>query len=103
MHTCRKLVENVAFFKNLPITLLVRIVSCLKSEIFLPNDVIVKGGAVGDCMYFISTGTVAVYSKTGVEVILFSKKYPLVIISCLLPDLSFERGVAFWGNCAGNA
>lgn len=68
MHSCRKLVENVAFFKNLPITLLVRIVSCLKSEVFLVNDVIVKANTSGDCMYFISTGTVAVYTKSGREV-----------------------------------
>lgn len=68
MHSCRKLVENVAFFKNLPMQLLLRIVSSLKSEIFLVNDCIIKVGTKGDSMYFISTGTVAVYTKTGSEV-----------------------------------
>lgn len=68
MHGCRKLVENVGFFKNLPLSLLVRVVSCLKSEIFLVNDVVVKASTPGDSMYFISTGTVAVYTKTGKEV-----------------------------------
>lgn len=69
MHGCRKLVENVAFFKNLPINLLVRIVLCLKLEIFLVNDVIVRANTPGDSMYFISSGTVAIYTKSGKEVI----------------------------------
>ncbi|XP_017784464.1 PREDICTED: potassium/sodium hyperpolarization-activated cyclic nucleotide-gated channel 1-like [Nicrophorus vespilloides] len=68
MNTCGKLVENVTFFKNLPLTLLVRIVSCLRYEIFLTNDVISKAGTTGDCMHFISTGTVAVFTKSGQEI-----------------------------------
>lgn len=68
MHLCRKLVENVDFFKNLPLNLLLRIVSCLKSEIFLLNDVIIRANTTGDCMYFIASGTVAVFTKSGKEV-----------------------------------
>lgn len=71
MHSCRKLVENVDFFKNLPMLLLLRIVSSLKSETFLINDCIIKVGAEGNCMYFISTGTVAIYTKSGLEVMKF--------------------------------
>jgi len=68
MHTCRKLVENVTFFDNLPLALLTRIVTLLKSEIFLTNDVIVRVNQPGDCMYFIASGTVAIYTGTGKEV-----------------------------------
>lgn len=68
MHTCRKLVENVTFFNNLPLSLLARIVSLLKSEIFLTNDVIVRANTPGDSMYFIASGTVAIYTATGKEV-----------------------------------
>jgi CRP-like cAMP-binding protein len=68
MHTCRKLVENVTFFDNLPFALLARIVGLLKSEIFLTNDVIVRVNQPGDCMYFIASGTVAIYTATGKEV-----------------------------------
>ena len=68
MHTCRKLVENVTFFNNLPLLLITRIVDILKSEIFLPNDVIVRVNESGDCMYFIASGTVAIYTSTGKEV-----------------------------------
>lgn len=68
MHSCRKLVENVTFFNNLPLSLLGRIVGLLKSEIFLTNDVIVRANQPGDCMYFIATGTVAIYTNSGKEV-----------------------------------
>ncbi|XP_020279912.1 potassium/sodium hyperpolarization-activated cyclic nucleotide-gated channel 2-like isoform X2 [Pseudomyrmex gracilis] len=68
MQSCRKLVENVTFFKNLPLALLARIVAFLKLEIFLANDIIVSANQPGDCMYFISTGTVAIYTSTGREV-----------------------------------
>lgn len=68
LHSCRQLVENVAFFKNLPINLLVRIVSCLRCEIYLINDVIIRANTPGDCMYFIASGTVAVYSTSGKEI-----------------------------------
>ncbi|KYQ60087.1 Potassium/sodium hyperpolarization-activated cyclic nucleotide-gated channel 4 [Trachymyrmex zeteki] len=68
MHVCRKLVENVTFFNNLPLSLITRIVALLKSEIFLPNDVIVRANQPGDCMYFIASGTVAIYTSTGKEV-----------------------------------
>ncbi|XP_003491317.1 potassium/sodium hyperpolarization-activated cyclic nucleotide-gated channel 2-like [Bombus impatiens] len=67
MHSCRKLVENVSFFNNLPLSLLGRIVALLKSEIFLTNDVIMRANQPGDCMYFIATGTVAIYTNSGKE------------------------------------
>ncbi|XP_015177416.1 PREDICTED: potassium/sodium hyperpolarization-activated cyclic nucleotide-gated channel 1-like [Polistes dominula] len=68
MHSCRKLVENVTFFNNLPMVLLNRIVALLKSEIFLTNDVIVRANELGNCMYFIGSGTVAIYTISGKEV-----------------------------------
>lgn len=101
MHSCKNLVENVNFFKNLPMTLLIRIVSCLKSEIFLDNDVIIKANTVGDCMYFISTGTVAVYTKSGREVYTqkIIKNLPIAIIKTNSHlGMSFRRWFVFWGN-----
>lgn len=68
MHSCRKLVENATFFNNLSVSLLTRIVTLLKPEIFLINDVIIKANEPGDCMYFIATGTVAVYTDSGKEI-----------------------------------
>lgn len=71
MHACRKLVENVIFFRNLPLNLLVRIISCLRIEVFLVNDVIIRVNTPGSSMYFISTGTVAIYTKSGKEVCIY--------------------------------
>ncbi|KAJ8925686.1 hypothetical protein NQ315_009533 [Exocentrus adspersus] len=68
LHACRKLVENVIFFRNLPLNLLVRIISCLRIEVYLVNDVIIRANTPGASMYFISTGTVAIYTKSGKEI-----------------------------------
>ncbi|XP_012525099.3 potassium/sodium hyperpolarization-activated cyclic nucleotide-gated channel 1-like [Monomorium pharaonis] len=91
MHACRKLVENVTFFSNLPLPLLTRIVVLLKSEIFLTNDVIVRVNQPGDCMYFIATGTVAIYTSTGKEVCHLEDGAHFGEIALVMPD---ERRVA---------
>ncbi|KAK0087097.1 hypothetical protein PV325_001766 [Microctonus aethiopoides] len=62
MYTCATLFENVEFFKHLPHSILRQIVLLLKAEIFLTNDVLVKCGTMGDALYYIMSGTVAVYS-----------------------------------------
>ncbi|KAM0724815.1 Potassium/sodium hyperpolarization-activated cyclic nucleotide-gated channel 2 [Formica fusca] len=91
MHACRKLVENVTFFKNLPLSLLARIVALLKSEIFLTNDVIVRANQPGDCMYFIASGTVAIYTSTGKEICHLEDGAYFGEIALVMPD---ERRVA---------
>lgn len=91
MHSCRKLVENVTFFNNLPMSLLVRIVALLRSEIFLTNDVIVRANQPGDCMYFIASGTVAIYTKSGKEVCHLEDGAHFGEIALVMPD---ERRVA---------
>lgn len=40
----------------------------MKPEIYLTNDVVVRAGVAGDSMYFISSGSVAVYTINGKEV-----------------------------------
>ncbi|XP_070156836.1 potassium/sodium hyperpolarization-activated cyclic nucleotide-gated channel 1 [Polyergus mexicanus] len=67
LQSCRRLIENVAIFKNLPKNILQSIVKNLKFELFLPNEVIIKAGTQGDCMFFLSSGTVAVLTPTGKE------------------------------------
>ncbi|KAG5322765.1 HCN4 protein, partial [Pseudoatta argentina] len=66
--SCRRLIENVDIFKNLPKNILQSIVKHLKFELYLPNDVIIKAGTQGDCMYFLASGTIAVLTPTGKEV-----------------------------------
>ncbi|KAL0125909.1 hypothetical protein PUN28_004760 [Cardiocondyla obscurior] len=91
MHVCRKVVENVTFFNNLPFSLLTRIVALIKSEIFLTNDVIVRANTPGDCMYFIASGTVAIYTGSGKEVCHLEDGAYFGEIALVMPD---ERRVA---------
>ncbi|XP_008212107.1 potassium/sodium hyperpolarization-activated cyclic nucleotide-gated channel 4-like isoform X4 [Nasonia vitripennis] len=99
MHSCRKLVENVTFFNNLPLSLLARIVALLKSEIFLTNDLIVKANQTGDCMYFIATGTVAVYTLTGKEVCHLEDGAHFGEIALVMPDAKRVASVVAVETC----
>lgn len=67
------LVKKVPILKDLPSSVIGNIVPCLRQEVFLPNDIIVKAGTIGDCMYFIHCGTIAVYTPTGKEVRIFGR------------------------------
>lgn len=69
IYVCMNLMKKVPILKDLPSSISTSIVPSLRQEIFLPNDIIVKAGTIGDCMYFIHCGTVAVYTPTGKEVI----------------------------------
>lgn len=68
MQSCRRLVENVTLFKNVPQDILKSIIKNLKFELYLRNDVIIRAGSIGDCMFFLSIGTVSVLTPTGKEV-----------------------------------
>lgn len=65
---CSKLVQSVNLLDRLPHKQLEQIVTSLKAEIYLPNDIIIKAGSVGECMYFLASGTVAVWTPSGKEV-----------------------------------
>lgn len=58
----------MSIFNNLPRDILQPIIKSLKFELYLPNEVIIKAGTQGDCMFFLSSGTVAVLTPTGKEV-----------------------------------
>ncbi|KAL6256090.1 hypothetical protein P5V15_013325 [Pogonomyrmex californicus] len=68
LQSFRRLIENVIIFKNLPRNILQSIIKNLKFELYLPNDIIIKAGSHGDCMFFLSSGTVAVLTPTGKEI-----------------------------------
>ncbi|RZC37588.1 cNMP binding domain containing protein [Asbolus verrucosus] len=68
LNVCSKLVQSVALLAHLPQESLKQVVTYLKAEIYLPNDIIIKSGSVGDCMYFLASGTVAVWTPSGKEV-----------------------------------
>lgn len=70
MHTYQRLINSVELFKYLPEPVVVQVTAAVRSEIFMPGDEIIKASSRGDALYFISSGTVAVYTSTGIEVTL---------------------------------
>ncbi|XP_072377293.1 potassium/sodium hyperpolarization-activated cyclic nucleotide-gated channel 2-like [Diabrotica undecimpunctata] len=68
MGICRYLISNVSIFKELSKDQVSDIVQVLISEIFLPNDAIIQAGTIGEAMYFLASGTVAVYTHSGKEI-----------------------------------
>ncbi|KAG7202744.1 hypothetical protein KM043_009915 [Ampulex compressa] len=91
LQSCRKLVESVPIFRNLPKDVLQSIVKNLKFELYLPNDVIVKAGSQGDCMFFLSAGTVTVLTPTGKEICHLDDGAHFGEVALLVPD---QRRVA---------
>lgn len=85
INTGQVFVERVELFQGIPKSLLVKIAASCKKEHFLPNDLvsasldllpkfiiekcfqIFKAGSIGDCMYFIASGTVCVTTTNGTE------------------------------------
>ncbi|KAK9883760.1 hypothetical protein WA026_001948 [Henosepilachna vigintioctopunctata] len=67
-HTTNKLLNTVTMFEDIPSDIVAEILSNLRMEMYLPNDVIVKAGSPTDSMYFIANGTVSVTTASGREV-----------------------------------
>lgn len=68
LHNYHQLLNNVKLFGYLPQTVMPLLVRALRSEIFMSNDILVKANSNGDALYFIASGTVAVYNNVGKEV-----------------------------------
>lgn len=68
LFSANKLIRKVEIFKKLPKATLGAIIAMMKSEIYSPKDIIVKHGSEIDELYFISSGTVAVMNKKGIEI-----------------------------------
>ncbi|XP_018565039.1 potassium channel AKT2/3-like [Anoplophora glabripennis] len=67
LFSARKLIQKVDILKRLPNATVGAIIASMKSETYSPRDVILKLGWETNEIYFISTGTVAVLNKHGVE------------------------------------
>jgi voltage-gated potassium channel len=63
LHINRQLIEQVPFFKDTDKDLISDVIAHLKPRVFLPDDYIFKRGDVGNCMYFISNGSVKILSE----------------------------------------
>ncbi len=60
IHINRDILQKVEFFKNANEIFIREIVDMMHTEVFLPDDFIIRQGEHGDCMYFLSTGTAEV-------------------------------------------
>ena len=69
LHMHRQLIERVPFFKNTDKDFISEIISQLQQRVFLPGDVIIKKGEIGNCMYFICNGAIDVLSADETSVI----------------------------------
>lgn len=68
MHSCAGLISKVPLFYGIPEYIKENIISCLRLEIYFPNDIIIQAGTMVDSMYFIGFGTAAIYSSTGLNI-----------------------------------
>lgn len=65
---CREIMESIPFFNVLPRAILLKMSVLLKEDTFLANDVVIHAGSPVKEMYFLHSGTTAVYQKDGKEV-----------------------------------
>jgi len=56
----KEIVGKVSFFKNADDIFIREIIELLVSEVYLPGDYIIRQGEFGDCMFFLSAGSVEV-------------------------------------------
>nr|XP_050854234.1 potassium/sodium hyperpolarization-activated cyclic nucleotide-gated channel 1-like [Vespula vulgaris] len=68
LHTYMKFINNVPLFQYIPESVMSQLINVLNFEIYLENDIIVKAGEEGDGLYFIASGTVAIYNNLWKEV-----------------------------------
>ncbi|XP_055539952.1 potassium/sodium hyperpolarization-activated cyclic nucleotide-gated channel 1-like isoform X2 [Wyeomyia smithii] len=64
-NSARRFFEQVPVFKDIPSNTLLKLVQSMEKEIYLPNDI---AGTKGSKMYFIYTGSVAIYTQSGKEI-----------------------------------
>ncbi|KAJ8967627.1 hypothetical protein NQ314_002746 [Rhamnusium bicolor] len=68
LHVCKSLIASISLFSKLSSDEVSKVVEYLRPEIFLPRDTIIQHGENGEAMYFVSSGTVAVYTRSGKEI-----------------------------------
>lgn len=61
MHMCADIVANVPFFEDAEPGFTTSIVTCLKAQVFLRGDVVIREGEVSREMYFIKSGAAQVW------------------------------------------
>jgi hypothetical protein len=72
VHNTKDLVENSPFFRDLPASLTLKIISALTVELYLKDDVVFSTMKTGLSVFFITSGSVAYFSPSGKEICHFS-------------------------------
>ncbi|XP_074034566.1 potassium/sodium hyperpolarization-activated cyclic nucleotide-gated channel 1 isoform X3 [Leptinotarsa decemlineata] len=68
VHLCKSLISSVPLFSELSMEEAGTLVTKFTPEIFLPKDTILLAASKSDTLYFISSGTVALYTHSGQEI-----------------------------------
>lgn len=68
MHVYGSFIKKVPIFSTLTTSEIAVLANHLKSKIYLGGDTIFTSRERANCMYFIESGTVAIYTQTGKEV-----------------------------------
>lgn len=84
-------------FNHLPESVVVQLTNALRTEIYMSGDKIVKAGTRGESLYFITSGTVAVYTATGKEVTLLEIVLP-INFSVVAVNLLLLKGLSLGGR-----
>ena len=99
LHLHKQLIEQVPFFKNTDKEFIREIISELQPQVFLPGDFIFKKGEDGDCMYFISNGSVDVLSDDGSSVLATLKEGDYFGEIALINKITRTRSVVAKDYC----
>lgn len=95
IHNTRELVENSTFFKGLPELLTIKILTSLKPELYMKDDILFLPGEAEQTLYFITSGLIAFYSSSGIEVRHFSDgDYFGISTSLIGENLRFGKAIA---------
>ncbi|CAH0554529.1 unnamed protein product [Brassicogethes aeneus] len=65
-HICRKVLK-IPLFSSLTQQQIGLILKYFEIELYMPNDIIYNYGSIVEYIFFISSGTVAVYTRSGIE------------------------------------
>ncbi|XP_071648937.1 potassium/sodium hyperpolarization-activated cyclic nucleotide-gated channel 1 [Temnothorax longispinosus] len=99
LHKYRRLMNTVELFGYLPQTVVTQLIGAVRSEIFMPNDALVKASTRGDALYFVASGTVAVYNNVGKEICHLEDGAYFGELALLMEDERWIASVVAAENC----
>ncbi|XP_028046927.1 potassium/sodium hyperpolarization-activated cyclic nucleotide-gated channel 1 [Monomorium pharaonis] len=99
LHNYRRLLDNVELFGYLPRAVMAQLIGSVRSEIFMPDDTLVKAGARSDALYFIASGTVAVYNNVEEEICHLEDGAYFGELALLMEDDRWIASVVAAENC----